>query len=62
MAHNNGMVPRPGGGLRGSAASPSQGMEVTRGSGFGEMTGAEITGFVPHRPTRPEKSEGGKDN
>jgi excinuclease ABC subunit B len=24
------------------------------------MTGAEITGFVPHRPARPEKSEGGK--
>ncbi|HUO99578.1 MAG TPA: DEAD/DEAH box helicase family protein, partial [Rhizomicrobium sp.] len=47
MAHNNGMVPRGG-------------MEVSRGSGFGEMTGAEITGFVPHRPARPEKSEGGK--
>ncbi len=43
MAHNNGMVPQPGG----------------RG-GFGEMTGAEIAGFVPHRPSRPEKSEGGK--
>ncbi|WP_167085272.1 excinuclease ABC subunit UvrB [Rhizomicrobium palustre] len=24
------------------------------------MTGAEIAGFVPHRPSRPEKSEGGK--
>jgi excinuclease ABC subunit B len=24
------------------------------------MTGAEITAFVPHRPERPEKSEGGK--
>jgi excinuclease ABC subunit B len=47
MAHNNGMVPRGG-------------MELSRGSGFGEMTGAEITGFVPHRPARPEKSEGGK--
>ena len=23
------------------------------------MTGAELTGFVPHRPVRPEKSEGG---
>ncbi|MBV9062727.1 MAG: DEAD/DEAH box helicase family protein, partial [Alphaproteobacteria bacterium] len=23
-------------------------------------TGAEIAGFVPHRPVRPEKSEGGK--
>jgi excinuclease ABC subunit B len=42
--HNNGMVPRGPGELR----------------GFGEMTGAEIAGFVPHRPSRPEKSEGGK--
>jgi excinuclease ABC subunit B len=24
------------------------------------MTGAEITAFVPHRPARPEKSEGGR--
>jgi len=24
------------------------------------MTGAELTAFVPHRPARPEKSEGGK--
>jgi excinuclease ABC subunit B len=24
------------------------------------MTGAELTAFVPHRPTRPEKSEGGR--
>ncbi|HXJ02337.1 MAG TPA: excinuclease ABC subunit UvrB, partial [Micropepsaceae bacterium] len=24
------------------------------------MTGAELTAFVPHRPVRPEKSEGGK--
>jgi excinuclease ABC subunit B len=42
--HNNGMVPRGPGEVR----------------GFGEMTGAEIAGFVPHRPSRPEKSEGGK--
>ena len=47
LMHNNGMVPHGG-------------MEVARGSGFGEMTGAEIAGFVPHRPSRPEKSEGGK--
>jgi len=33
---------------------------VPRGGGFGEMSGAEIAGFVPHRPERPEKSEGGK--
>ncbi|MDR3528628.1 MAG: excinuclease ABC subunit UvrB [Rhizomicrobium sp.] len=37
---------------------PRGGVEVARG--FGEMTGAEIAGFVPHRPARPEKSEGGK--
>ena len=24
------------------------------------LTGAEMTAFVPHRPMRPEKSEGGK--
>ena len=24
------------------------------------MTGAELAGFVPHRPSRPEKSEGGR--
>ncbi|HBC54985.1 MAG TPA: hypothetical protein DCZ06_12040, partial [Alphaproteobacteria bacterium] len=23
------------------------------------LTGAELAGFVPHRPERPEKSEGG---
>jgi excinuclease ABC subunit B len=46
MAHNNGMVPRGG-----FAESPK---------GFGNMTGAEIAGFVPHRPARPEKSEGGQ--
>ena len=27
---------------------------------FRHMTGAEMTAFVPHRPVRPEKSEGGK--
>ncbi len=46
MAHNNGMIPQ--GGFAESA------------KGFGLMTGAEIAGFVPHRPARPEKSEGGK--
>ncbi len=55
MAHNNGMVPR------GSAASsPKGGGFAESPTGFGAMTGAEIAGFVPHRPTRPEKSEGGK--
>jgi len=28
-------------------------------AGFRHMTGAELTAFVPHRPARPEKSEGG---
>jgi len=46
MAHNNGMVPK------GFAEAPAK--------GFGNMTGAEVAGFVPHRPARPEKSEGGK--
>jgi len=46
MAHNNGMVPK------GLAEAPAK--------GFGNMTGAEVAGFVPHRPARPEKSEGGK--
>ncbi|MDE2474201.1 MAG: DEAD/DEAH box helicase family protein, partial [Alphaproteobacteria bacterium] len=27
---------------------------------FGHFTGAELTAFVPHRPARPEKSEGGR--
>ncbi|MGQ0741345.1 MAG: excinuclease ABC subunit UvrB [Alphaproteobacteria bacterium] len=33
---------------------------VEAAPGWGQMSGAEITGFVPHRPARPEKSEGGK--
>ena len=48
MAHNNGDVGRPIGGF--AEVSPA----------FRHMTGAEMTGFVPHRPVRPEKSEGGK--
>jgi len=48
MAHNNGSVGRP---VRGFAeASPA----------FQHMSGAEMTAFVPHRPVRPEKSEGGR--
>src|ERR1051326_8653731 len=50
MAHNNGMIPRAGG----------RGFAESAGAGWGPMTGAEIAGFVPHRPVRPEKSEGGK--
>src|SRR5882672_10369703 len=48
MPHNNGPGFRPIGGF---AEAPS---------GFRHMTGAELTAFVPHRPQRPEKSEGGK--
>jgi excinuclease ABC subunit B len=48
MPHNNGPGFRPVGGF--DEASP----------GFARMTGAEMTAFVPHRPQRPEKSEGGR--
>ncbi len=48
MAHNNGSTGTPIGGF---AEAPV---------GFAQMTGAEIAAFVPHRPKRPEKSEGGK--
>ena len=47
MAHNNGEVGRP---VTGFAEA---------GARF-DMTGAEMAGFVPHRPQRPEKSEGGR--
>ena len=47
MAHNNGQVGKP---VTGFAEA---------GARF-DMTGAEMAGFVPHRPVRPEKSEGGK--
>ncbi len=61
MAHNNGPGFRPvsGGTNAGGPPSGDSGM-AEAGRGFGAMTGAEITGFVPHRPQRPEKSEGGK--
>ena len=48
MPHNNGPGFRPVGGF--AEASP----------GFAGLTGAEMTAFVPHRPERPEKSEGGR--
>src|SRR5258705_12752292 len=48
MGHNNGPASRPTSGLAEAAAQ------------FRHMTGAEMTAFVPHRPARPEKSEGGK--
>src|SRR2546421_674923 len=48
MAHNNGPAFRP---IKGLAEAPAA---------FRQITGAEATAFVPHRPARPEKSEGGK--
>src|ERR1043166_4241912 len=51
MAHNNGMIPRgPGRGLA----------EVASKFRAPTMSAAELAAFVPHRPARPEKSEGGK--
>src|SRR5258705_2683912 len=48
MAHNNGPAFRP---INGLGEAPAA---------FRHLTGAELTAFVPHRPERPEKSEGGK--
>ena len=48
MPHNNGPGFRR---LPGMAESRTD---------FSHFTGAELTAFVPHRPARPEKSEGGK--
>jgi excinuclease ABC subunit B len=50
MAHNNGMVPR----------GPTRGLAEASAKYAPQMTGAEMTAFVPHRPVRPEKSEGGR--
>src|SRR5258706_6876437 len=50
MAHNNGTLPRvASGGAREASALFA-----------GQMAGAKMTAFVPHRPVRPEKSEGGR--
>ena len=48
MPHNNGSGFRRIGGLAEARAE------------FAHVTGAEITAFVPHRPARPEKTEGGR--
>ena len=71
MAHNNGMIPRGSRGGRGAAAPPTTGFGEAaaefRAPGVTaavarapSMTPAEMAAFVPHRPARPEKSEGGK--
>jgi excinuclease ABC subunit B len=56
MAHNNGMVPR---GVS-EASVRFRGPGVTAAVAPAPMTGAEVAAFVPHRPARPEKSEGGR--
>src|SRR5476649_2452906 len=68
MAHNNGMIPRKGRGkaARGMSEAAAEFVaEVPAISPIGNLplhgaTGVELAGFVPHRPTRPEKSEGGR--
>jgi excinuclease ABC subunit B len=59
MAHNNGS------GFRPVASGVSEASARFRGPGVTApvapaMSGAEMAAFVPHRPARPEKSEGGK--
>ncbi len=57
MAHNNGS------GFRALGPGMSEASAQFRGPVApiaGAMTGAELAGFVPHRPARPEKSEGGR--
>jgi excinuclease ABC subunit B len=55
MAHNNGMVPRRGGkSAHVGKAVPDPALPPA------VLSGAEMTAFVPHRPARPEKSEGGR--
>jgi excinuclease ABC subunit B len=75
MAHNNGMVPRnrKGRGVSDNAAkfqaavqaAPSIASDPQMDPAYlvtpvSELTDAQTAAFVPHRPARPEKSEGGK--
>ena len=75
MAHNNGMVPRSrkGRGVWDNAAkfqaavqaAPSIASDPQMDPAYlatpvSELTDAQTAAFVPHRPARPEKSEGGK--
>jgi excinuclease ABC subunit B len=74
MAHNNGMIPRAGKGARGKGLSdnarkfrdavekapiPPPADAAPLDMPLHGGTGAELAGFVPHRPARPAKSEGG---
>src|ERR1700753_3360853 len=75
MAHNNGMVPRQrkARGSKGAAEKPTDNAARYQAAvdslGVFKLEGAPvdpayqtvpISQFVPHRPARPEKSEGGK--
>ncbi len=68
MVHNNGQVGRrvspakaAAAGFGEAAAAFGKGTALAPpGKGVSSLTGAEMTAFVPHRPERPEKSEGGK--
>ena len=71
MAHNNGMIPREkrkGGASDGArkfrdavekAPVPPAPDAAPLDMPLHGGTGAEVAGFVPHRPARPAKSEGG---
>ena len=59
MAHNNGSGFRPLGSGVSEASAQFRGPGVTAPVAPA-MSGAEMAAFVPHRPARPEKSEGGK--
>src|SRR5271155_801501 len=59
MAHNNGSGFRPVGSGVSEASAQFRGPGVTTPVAPA-MSGAEMAGFVPHRPARPEKSEGGR--
>ncbi|MGD0144287.1 MAG: excinuclease ABC subunit UvrB [Rhizomicrobium sp.] len=61
MAHNNGSGFRPVRSGLAEASAKFRGAGVTAAvAPAAALTGAEMTAFVPHRPARPEKSEGGK--
>jgi hypothetical protein len=49
-------VPIPPAGTAYDPAPPNSELDLPMHGG----TGAELAGFVPHRPARPAKSEGGK--
>jgi excinuclease ABC subunit B len=60
MAHNNGMVPRRGAHKKAVSSAPANAAAPDPVLPPAVLSGAEMTEFVPHRPARPEKSEGGK--